>query len=98
MGEQGRRHHEGHDGHDGHEGREHHRHHHGHRHGGGGGGGNPVYGLGAIGAGIWFWSRAGDDPQERAVAVLKALVWPAFLVHDAFAAVSGRSGWRRKRR
>ena len=80
----------------------HHEHHghprrRGHR-GGGGGGGNPVYGLGAIGAGIWFWSRAGDDPQERAVAVLKAMVWPAFLVHDAFAALPERSGSRRKRR
>jgi hypothetical protein len=80
----------------GEQGTRHHDHHHGRR--GGGGGGNPVYGLGAIGAGIWFWSRAGDDPQERAVAVLKAMVWPAFLVHDAFAALPERSGSRRKRR
>jgi hypothetical protein len=80
----------------GEQGRRHHDHHHGRR--GGGGGGNPVYGLGAVGAGIWFWSRAGDDPQERAVAVLKAMVWPAFLVHDAFAALPERSGSRRKRR
>jgi hypothetical protein len=80
----------------GEQGRRHHEHHHGRR--GGGGGGNPVYGLGAIGAGIWFWHRAGDDPQERAVAVLKALAWPAFLVHDAFAALPERSGSRRRRR
>ena len=51
-----------------------------------GGGGSPVYGLGFIGAVAWFWKQA-DEPQERAIAVLKALVWPAFLVHAAFKAL-----------
>lgn len=51
------------------------------------GGGNPVYGLGMIGALVWFWSQA-DTPEERALAVLKAIVWPAFLVHDAFKVLS----------
>ena len=50
------------------------------------GGGSPVYGLGFIGAVTWFWKGA-DDPQERAIAVLKALVWPAFLVYAAFKAL-----------
>jgi len=53
-----------------------------------GGGGSPLYGLGVIGALVWFWKDAGDDPAERVVAVLKALVWPAILVHDAFEALS----------
>ncbi|GAA3160027.1 hypothetical protein GCM10010531_09360 [Blastococcus jejuensis] len=48
-----------------------------------GGGGSPVYGLGFIGAVTWFWPQA-RDPKEKALAVLKAMVWPAFLVHAAF--------------
>ncbi len=51
-----------------------------------GGGGSPVYGLGFIGAVAWFWKQA-DEPKEKAIAVLKALVWPAFLVHAAFKAL-----------
>ncbi len=53
--------------------------------------GGAVYGLGMIGALVWFWRRA-DGPGGKAVAVAKAVVWPAFLVHDAFAALSRRSG------
>ena len=52
------------------------------------GGGSPLYGLGVIGALVWFWKQAGDEPADRVVAVLKALVWPAILVHDAFEALS----------
>lgn len=51
-----------------------------------GGGGSPVYGLGFIGAVTWFWPQA-RDPKEKALAVLKAMVWPAFLVHAAFKAL-----------
>ena len=51
-----------------------------------GGGGSPVYGLGFIGAVAWFWKQA-DEPKDKAIAVLKALVWPAFLVHAAFKAL-----------
>ena len=50
------------------------------------GGGSPVFGLGFIGAVTWFWQQA-NDPKERALAVLKAMVWPAFLVHAAFKAL-----------
>jgi hypothetical protein len=50
--------------------------------------GGAVYGLGLIGALVWFWKQT-NDPKERAVGVLKALVWPAFLVHDAFRALRG---------
>jgi hypothetical protein len=51
-------------------------------------GGGAVYGLGMIGALVWYWSQA-ESPQERALAVLKALVWPAFLVYRAFEALGG---------
>ena len=46
------------------------------------GGGSPIYGLGMVGALVFYWrhSDAGFQPHLR--AVLKALVWPAFVVHD----------------
>ena len=45
-----------------------------------------MYALGLIGAVVWFWKQA-DGVGEHLVAVLKALVWPAFLVYDAFQAL-----------
>lgn len=53
-------------------------------------GGGAVYGLGLIGAAVWFWQRA-DGRDEQIVGLLKALVWPAFLVYEAFKALDGRS-------
>jgi hypothetical protein len=50
----------------------------------GGGGGSPVYGLGMIGALVYYWRRA-DSGGGRARAVGKALAWPAFVVHDVLA-------------
>lgn len=50
-------------------------------------GGGAVFGLGLIGALVWFWQQA-TGFGEHAVAVLKALVWPAFLVYEAFKALS----------
>jgi hypothetical protein len=47
----------------------------------GGGGGSPIYGLGMIGALVWYWRKA-DTNGDKAIAVGKALVWPAFVVHD----------------
>ena len=52
-----------------------------------GGGGSPVYGLGFIGAVAWNWQQAPPTPRDRAVAVLKSMVWPAFLVYAAFRAL-----------
>lgn len=46
-------------------------------------GGGAVYGLGVIGAWVYFWLRA-DGFWEHALAVLQGVVWPALLVHDAF--------------
>ena len=48
--------------------------------------GGAVYGLGMIGALVWFWQQA-DGVGEHAVAVLKAVAWPAFLVYEAFKAL-----------
>jgi hypothetical protein len=49
----------------------------------GGGQGGAVYGLGMIGATVYFWRRA-ETPQQHVFAVLKGFVWPALLVHKAF--------------
>jgi len=51
--------------------------------------GSPVYGLGMIGAWVYFW-RKGETPGEKALGLAKGLVWPAFLVYEAFVAVGGR--------
>jgi hypothetical protein len=51
-------------------------------------GGGAVYGLGLIGALVWFCQQA-NEPNEYAVGVLKALVWPAFLVYEAFKVLHG---------
>lgn len=52
--------------------------------------GGLVYGLGFLGALVWFWRQA-DRSEERVLAVLKALVWPALLVYEAFSALQGDS-------
>jgi hypothetical protein len=44
-----------------------------------GGSSGAVYGLGMIGACIYYISR-GTTNQEKALGFLKALVWPVFLV------------------
>ena len=55
---------------------------------GSGGGGSPVYPLGFVGAVVWNWQQA-TTPRDRAIAVLKSTVWPAFLVYAAFRALDG---------
>jgi hypothetical protein len=48
---------------------------------GGGGGGGAVYGLGLIGALVYYIQQAhGFWPVV--LGVLKALVWPAFVIYD----------------
>jgi len=48
---------------------------------GGGGGGGFAYFLGIIGAMVYY-IRAADGFWDGVLGVLKALVWPAFLVYD----------------
>ena len=45
-------------------------------------GGGAVYGLGMVGALVYFAGSA-DSPREYALALGKAVVWPAILVHLA---------------
>ena len=52
-----------------------------HGHGGAGAGGGAVYGLGFIGAAIYFIQNA-PTFWVGVVGFLKALVWPAFLVYE----------------
>ena len=47
------------------------------------GGGSAVYGLGFIGAAVYFISHA-TTFWMGVLGFLKALVWPAFLVYQAF--------------
>ncbi len=44
------------------------------------GGGEAVYGLGLIGAAIYF-IQAADSFWVGALGLLKAIVWPAFVVY-----------------
>ena len=52
------------------------------------GGGNAVYVLGLIGALVWYIGQA-DGFWSGVVGVLKAIVWPAFLVYDLLHLVAG---------
>ena len=52
------------------------------------GGGNAVYGLGFIGA-IVFYLQAADVWWEYLLAPLQAIFWPAFLVHEALQRLVG---------
>ena len=56
-----------------HKGKHSHQHHHG---------GNAVYGLGLIGAAVFFIGKATTFGAE-VIGFLIALVWPAFLVYEA---------------
>jgi hypothetical protein len=47
----------------------------------GGGGGNAVYGLGLIGALVYYIQHA-DGFWSVILGIFKALVWPAFVIHD----------------
>jgi len=52
-------------------------------------GGDALYALGIFGAAVYYWQRA-DSNGQRATAVLKGLVWPAFMVYEAFSVLNGR--------
>ena len=45
-----------------------------------------IYGLGLIGAAIYFISNA-TTFWMGAIGFLKAIVWPAFLVYEAFKSI-----------
>ena len=51
-------------------------------------GGGAVYGLGMIGALVYFLGSA-ETGREYVLAVGKAIVWPALLVYRAFKVLGG---------
>lgn len=52
------------------------------------GGGNAVYGLGLIGALVYYIQHA-NGFWSVILAILKGLVWPAFVVYDLLKFLSG---------
>ncbi len=56
----------------------------GHEHASGG----AIYGLGFIGAAVYFITTA-TSLWSGVIGILKAIVWPAFLVYEAFKALAG---------
>lgn len=55
---------------------------HNHHHGGGNGSGGAIYFFGFVGAAFYFCQNT--TGMNFAIGMLKALVWPAFLVHKVF--------------
>lgn len=51
-----------------------------------GAGGGAVYGLGFIGSAVYFIQQS-TTFGSGVIGVLKAIVWPAFLVYKAFHAL-----------
>jgi hypothetical protein len=49
--------------------------------------GGAFYGLAFIGAAVFFWQQA-DSFWEYVLSILKALVWPAFMIYEVFQALS----------
>jgi hypothetical protein len=45
------------------------------------GGAGPVYGLGLIGAAVYFF-RSAESGRDYALALPKGIVWPAVVVYD----------------
>lgn len=49
-------------------------------------GGGAIYGLGIFGAAVYYWQQS-DMFWEYVLAILKGLVWPAFMVYEALSAL-----------
>jgi hypothetical protein len=50
-------------------------------------GGGAIYGLGIIGALVWFWQQA-DSFWDYIWAIIQGLFWPAVMVYEAFEALA----------
>lgn len=50
--------------------------------------GGAIYGMGVLGAWVWFFQQA-DTFWAYALAVLQGVLWPAFLVYEAFRTLAG---------
>jgi hypothetical protein len=51
-------------------------------------GGGAIYGLGIFGALVYFWQQA-DGFWEHVGAIFQGILWPAFMVYEAFGALTG---------
>jgi hypothetical protein len=51
-------------------------------------GSGAIYGLGILGAWVWFWQQA-DGFWEYVFVFFQGVFWPAFMVHDVFRALTG---------
>ena len=49
-------------------------------------GGGAIYGLGILGAWVYFWQQA-DGFWEYVLALIQGVLWPAFMVYEAFSAL-----------
>ncbi len=54
----------------------------------GGGGGGAVYGIGMIGALVYFFQSA-ETGRDKALAAPKAIFWPALLVYKLLEQLNG---------
>lgn len=48
--------------------------------------GNALYGLGVIGAWVWFWQQE-DGFWGHVWAIVEGIFWPAFMVYAGFDAL-----------
>jgi hypothetical protein len=48
--------------------------------------GGAIYGIGIFGAWVYFWQEA-DRFWEYLFAVIQGLLWPAWMVYEAFRAL-----------
>lgn len=49
-------------------------------------GSGAIYGLGILGAWVYFWQQA-DQFWEYLWAIVQGLLWPAFMVYQVFVAL-----------
>lgn len=49
-------------------------------------GSGAIYGLGIFGAWVYFWQQA-DGFWEYVLAFFQGILWPAFMVYEAFSAL-----------
>lgn len=43
---------------------------------------NPLYAFGMFGSLIYFWQTSDPGFMEKVMVLVKALIWPGFLVYD----------------
>ena len=49
-------------------------------------GSGAIYGLGILGAWVYFWQQA-DQFWEYLWAIVQGIFWPAFMVYEVFVAL-----------